>query len=320
MQTRLASLALLCLLAACASPELSTSEKQLSANSAIIGGATDKGDPAVVELIQAVGDNEFSCTATFISQNVLITAAHCAVGEDDPKNIPAGATFKINRAYADSVAKDGDFIDVPVANVHPHPDYDGEAAHDIAIVVLDVPVTDITPVAIRRTAIDKTLVGKAVRLVGYGSSTRNDTGAGTKRVVNTTLRALKGDLLMIGNTGKQACEGDSGGPAFMTIDGVETLIGTDDVAATSQDCAGGDLYQRPDLHLDFIDQYLNAPAPIEDTGVVDDTTDPSTSDPFGDEAQVADATPPADEEEPPADEDDFCVAFPDDPSCTFEEG
>lgn len=308
MHVRFASLVgLLTLAAACSTPDVS--ESKGASDSAIIGGATDKGDPAVVELIGTFGKDEFSCTATFISTTVLLTAAHCAVSETDPKTIPAGAKFQINRAYSDATAKDADFIDVPAANVHPHPDYDGEAAHDIAVIVLDTPV-DVTPIAIQRTAIDKSLVGKAVRLVGYGSSTRKDTGAGTKRVVTTTLRGLQDDLLLIGNTGKQSCEGDSGGPAFMTIDGVVTLIGTDDLAATDTDCAGGDLYQRPDLHLDFIDQYLDAAPTIDDTG------DPATSD---EETQVADATPTEPDSDPAPSEDDFCLQFPDDPTCTGDE-
>jgi len=98
-----------------------------------------------------------------------------------------------------------------------------------------------------------------VRLVGFGQATRksgpND-GSETRRTVQTTLRALDGDLVRIGNTGQQACDGDSGGPALLTVDGVDTLIATDDLAATDVDCAGGDLYQRVDLHLDFIDTYL----------------------------------------------------------------
>lgn len=43
---------------------------------------------------------------------------------------------------------------------------------------------------------------------------------------------------------------------MLDIDGVETLVATDDLSATDANCTGGDLYQRVDLHLDFIDSYL----------------------------------------------------------------
>lgn len=226
---------------------------------AIIGGRTDASDAAVVELVEAVGrDGDYTCTATFISSTVLLTAAHCVVEENHPTVIPSNATFRVMKAASRGIAKSTDWISVQRANIHPHPRYDGEAAHDVAVIVLDNPVA-VTPVAIRRTPIASALVGAAVRLVGFGQATRksgpND-GSDTRRTVQTTIRGLDGDLVRIGKTGQQACDGDSGGPALLTVDGVTTLIATDDLAATDVNCAGGDLYQRVDLHLDFIDQYL----------------------------------------------------------------
>jgi len=225
---------------------------------AIIGGHTDSTDAAVVELVESVGADEYTCTATFISTTALLTAAHCVVDENHPKVIPSKATFRVMKAASRSSAKSSDWITVRRANVHSHPGYDGDAAHDVAVIVLDTPVA-VTPIALRRTAITSALAGTKVRLVGFGQATRmsgaND-GSETRRTVDTTLRALDGNLVRIGKTGQQACDGDSGGPALLTVDGIETLIATDDLAATDVNCAGGDLYQRVDLHLDFIDEYL----------------------------------------------------------------
>lgn len=244
--------------AGCAGTSGSPPEDDSTAD-AIIGGHADPTDAAVVELVESVGrGDEYTCTATFISSTVLLTAAHCVTDENHPKVVPSNATFRVMKAASRSVAKSSDWISVRHANVHPHPHYDGDAAHDVAIVVLDSPVA-VTPIAIRRTAITSALTGAAVRLVGFGQTTRksgpND-GSDTRRSVQTTIRGLDGDLVRIGKTGQQACDGDSGGPAFLTVDGVTTLIATDDLAATDVNCAGGDLYQRVDLHLDFIDKYL----------------------------------------------------------------
>ena len=287
------------ILGACAAP-LPT-ESSGETGSAIIGGSIDKADPAIVELIMDVGEDGGTCTATFISQTVLLTAAHCVVDENNPKIIPANATFKIMLAPSATTAKTTDFITVPTANVHFHPQYDGNGAHDVAIVVLDQPV-NVTPIPIGRTALTQADVGKRVRIVGYGMSQRvesaND-GSETKRTVTTAIMSLQGDLVGIGSSNGQACNGDSGGPALLSINGVETLIATDDLAAMATNCAGGDLYQRTDLHLDFIDQYLDGgvvtdptQTTVGDTGTTDTGTDTSTdpcqdpnSDAYWDETQ-----------------------------------
>lgn len=292
MQRPLMLLSLATILGACAAP-LPT-EASGATGSAIIGGSIDKADPAIVELIMETGDDGGTCTATFISQTVLLTAAHCVVDENNPKVIPTNATFKVMLAPSATTAKTTDFITVPRANVHFHPQYDGNGAHDVAIVVLDQPVS-VTPIPIGRTALTQADVGKRVRIVGYGMSKRvesDNDGSETKRTVTTAIMSLQGDLVGIGSSNGQACNGDSGGPALLSIDGVETLIATDDLAAMATNCAGGDLYQRTDLHLDFIDQFLNGgvvtdptQTTVGDTGATDtgtDGTDTGTTDPCQD--------------------------------------
>lgn len=302
-------------------------ETSSSANSAIIGGAADTGDPAVVEFVMNVGDDEGGCTATFITTNVLLTAAHCVVDDNDHTKIPDGATFKYN---SNPTEKAANWTTIQTSNVHFHPSYDGDAAHDVAVAVLDIPA-NVTPIPINRNALTQADVGKAIKIVGYGNNTTK-AGFGTKRTANVTLRALAGDLVTIGNTGKQACEGDSGGPAFMTIDGVVTLVATDDIAATDADCKQGDNYQRTDLQLDFIDQYTGTTTTDTGDPTLDPNADPSqntastdpnsTFDPNQDPTQVA-ANDPTQTQQPTGDDDDdddngvdYCTQNPDDPSCT----
>ena len=157
------------------------------------------------------GDGEGSCTATFIATTVLLTAAHCVVDEKNPKLIPPKATFKVMMAASSAAAKKADYIEVPIANVHPHPGYDGNGANDMAIVVLDQPV-DVTPIPIGRTALTTDDIGKRVRLVGYGMAKRTEgknDGSGTKRTVTTAIMTLPNDLVGIGSSNGQACNGDS---------------------------------------------------------------------------------------------------------------
>src|SRR6476619_5941987 len=55
--------------------------------SAIIGGATSTYDHDAVVLLaheDARGEWEFTCTATLIAPNLLVTARHCLSAIDDP--------------------------------------------------------------------------------------------------------------------------------------------------------------------------------------------------------------------------------------------
>jgi V8-like Glu-specific endopeptidase len=227
-----------------------------SSEDAIIGGVSDATDRAVVELIETVGRDDYTCTASFISRTVLITAAHCVVDERHPKRLPPAATYRVMTAASNAHASASTTFPIPQANVHPHPGYDGKAAHDVAIVVLDRPF-DVRPLPVRMRPLPTSAVGSSVRIVGYGQRTRQGL-AGTRRMATTVLRKIEGDLLLVGRTGQQACEGDSGGPALLRIDGVETIVGLDDLSPSSSapDCTGGDLYQRVDRHADFIAPYL----------------------------------------------------------------
>jgi secreted trypsin-like serine protease len=224
----------------------------------IIGGQTDTGDPAVVELLATDSDGVNTCTASFISPTVLLTAAHCVVDDNDPKKIAPNTKFRLNLTPNEKDT-DHNAVDIALDGIHPHPDYDGDQTHDVALLVLRDP-QPIAPLPILRTPFTAAMVNRPARLVGYGQSRRksgNNDGSGVKRTVNTKIRELQGDLVKIGKTGQQACDGDSGGPALARIDGVETIVATDDVSPTDKDCTDGDLYQRVDVHLGFIDPFLN---------------------------------------------------------------
>ncbi len=227
----------------------------------IVGGQTDTGDPAVVELLESDPSGGQSCTATFISPTVLLTAAHCVASDENPKVLSPGASFRLLMGPFANKAEGKDVVLIELKNVHPHPGYDGDIAHDVAIVVVDKPAT-VTPVPFLRTKVAPSLFGSSVRLVGYGQNVRksgpND-GAETKRSVVTILVGATDGLLHIGRTGAQACDGDSGGPALLAINGVETIVGLDDVAfKDKKNCQQGDLYQPLDANLDFIDSFLAA--------------------------------------------------------------
>src|SRR5437764_96629 len=97
--------------------------------------------------------------------------------------------------------------------------------------------------------------GKPLRVVGYGLDDGvQQTGAGVKRQVLTKLRSIASMLIGVGDTRHGTCNGDSGGPAFMKIDGIETIVGV--TSYGNADCSDGGFDARVDTDLAFIDAYL----------------------------------------------------------------
>ena len=201
---------------------------------AITYGVPDgNGHPEVGALLaqQAFSDGTWEeCSGTLISPTVFLTAAHCdegvsrvAVTFDSSYVYPTGTTYW-GTWYAD-------------------PNYSQRQSdpQDLAVVVLDQPVTGITPARLPAADSLSGLSGdQQFTSVGYGAQAVTN-GPGGKtfhyadiRYVSTgTLNAITPAWLRIsqnpstGNGG--TCYGDSGGPNFLGAGFGETNI----IAATT---------------------------------------------------------------------------------------
>lgn len=223
----------------------------------IIGGSSDAADPAVVLVFaqQPRSAQGFLCSGTVIAPRVVVTAAHCL----SPQTIGTGNTFQVffgsdwNKATTTSWAA--------VKEVHFDPAFDARnlgAGHDIGVVILAQP-TSVKPVPRYRGSWNPSMVGQPVRLAGFGvSDGKTQGGVGIKRSVSTRLDDYNGLLLHVGDSEHQSCEGDSGGPALMTIAGVETLVGVTSFGQVG--CVGGGWHTRVDVLAAFIDTYAPAPS------------------------------------------------------------
>lgn len=248
--------------------------------SKLVGGAADTADPAVV-LFETTGTSGGDCTAEFISTTVLLTAAHCTL--DDQGRPLVGAQYRITTKSDYAQVTDADWIYIDASNVHPNPAYDGNA-NDIAVLVLSKPAA-VTPFAWNSQPLAQASIGESARLVGYGSNVQGaaasgaNGGFGLKRQLTTTVDGFDAGFVHIGKTGMNGCDGDSGGPALVTIGGVETIIGLDSYSAQQVDCTGGDYYQRVDTQAAFINQFTSGSAAVDagTSGPVDSGADPSSS-------------------------------------------
>jgi secreted trypsin-like serine protease len=231
-----------------------------SESAPIIGGTTDTADPSVVVLFaQVPGANGGSlCTGEVISPHVVLTAAHCV----SPAEVGQGAVFTVYNGPNFDQATQAQLW--AVSETHFNPLFDTNnlnGGNDVGVAILKNPAP-VTPIAINRAPLDTTYVGKSVRFVGYGlDNAAAQTGAGMKRQTTTTLSDYTALLLHFTDGTHETCNGDSGGPAFMTVGGSEVIVGLTSFGDVN--CNQGGYDTRVDAMLSFIDPYVQKfdPAP-----------------------------------------------------------
>ena len=221
----------------------------------VIGGVVDPGDPSVVSIFAHLpGATAGSlCTGSVIAPSTVLTAAHCVdpatVGAGNVCEVYPGPTFGAGAPLAVAATDfDQAFDPNNIAN-----------GHDVAIVTLAQP-TSLAPLPYNRGA----LGSGPIRLVGYGASSHISyagipNGAGTKRQVTTFIDSETANQVTIGDSGHQTCHGDSGGPAFQTINGQEVIVGITSFGADISSiavCWFGGTDTRVDAYLPFIDSHL----------------------------------------------------------------
>jgi secreted trypsin-like serine protease len=240
---------LACSLIGCLSdPAAGTDDNAPAADQqAIIGGTTDTGDPSVVAVFaHAPGSTTGTlCSGSVISSNIVLTAAHCV----DPSEVGSGQVFEILSGSNINTA-----THLAVVNTAFDPAFDLNnlsGGHDVGLVELLTPTT-LTPLPY-----DHSAPGTGpVRLVGYGSNTHTNSGAGTKRQATATIASISSTDILIGDSNTQNCHGDSGGPAFQTIFGSEVIVGVTSYGtdnSSSSVCFGGGVDTRTDVSSGFID-------------------------------------------------------------------
>ncbi len=260
----LAILALAAAVAGCSHPsQLDASSKR----SQIVNGTADT-TVAHQAVVLIYFQNAFTCSGTYIGSRAILTAGHC-LDDNHASNYLVG--FGADKSSATRI---------PVALVMRHPQYDAnKLINDVGLIRLaaDAPA-DVAPIPPlpARLALGQADVNAAVDFIGFGDTEGGFGGSyGTKLHVVDNLDVIcdtpagcpfKGETVSpwtvcYDQQPGGPCSGDSGGPATLTREGQEYVVGI--TSYGDQGCAVFGCSTKVDHFADFIDAFLH---PVADGG------------------------------------------------------
>ena len=249
-----------------------------SAEASVVGGeqAAPGSFPYLAFVYFRQGGEADACSATVVSSNVVLTAAHCVV---DGAGVPRpAAAFRVVTGDVDREAADRVLSTVSAVAVDPEYAASGARANwaDAAVLALSRPITA-PPV---RLGAETVAPGSAALLAGWGKLSASQPGPATTLhegatvVQSPDLCAAQatyfdpaGQLCVLDSVEltRSACSGDSGGPLLVVAPGSvdEPLqIGIASFGA-SDSCAPGSAqyYTRADLVAPWVAAEVAALAP-----------------------------------------------------------
>jgi secreted trypsin-like serine protease len=208
--------------------------------------------------------SQWFCTGVLIHPRIVLSAAHC--------HQPPGLIANVVALNCDNKDQLGKAEIISARRTVVHPNYaSSDGLHDISVLILRKAATKSAPVPYASTA--EISVATRTTLVGFGNDDANSSrGFGVKREVEVDITSIRrspnddlddaeeefgfeSDLEFVaGGGGFDSCNGDSGGPAYISVGGTRKVAGLTSRAKrnATKPCGEGGVYTRVDQNLDFI--------------------------------------------------------------------
>ena len=204
---------------------------------------------------------EWFCSGVLVRPNLVVTAAHCFL-PGEILYVALNATDQSNLQGSEIIAS---------KQVAQHPDY--RESNDVCAIVL-ANSTSIIPVPLATT--QEILASQSVTLVGFGRDDIYSTrGFGIKREVTVNFISVRKNVVddmtveekrfgfmsnlefVAGGHGYDSCNGDSGGPAYVMVNGTRKVAGLTSRATrtATNPCGDGGIYSRVDAFSDFFNRF-----------------------------------------------------------------